>query len=110
MPKHIPLRTCIACRQSKPKRQLIRVVRTPGGEVIPDATGKKPGRGAYLCAAKPCWDMALKKKLLEHTLQCTIDPAGRATLETFGNSQPMPESLPVARMEQPSGARTAASA
>ena len=48
-PKHQPLRTCVACRQTKPKRELLRIVRTPDQHVLIDATGKKSGRGAYLC-------------------------------------------------------------
>ncbi len=48
--KHVPLRTCISCRETKSKRELLRVVRTPDGHVLIDATGKKSGRGAYLCA------------------------------------------------------------
>jgi predicted RNA-binding protein YlxR (DUF448 family) len=94
MPKHIPLRTCVACRQGKPKRGLVRVVRTPTGEVVTDPTGKKAGRGAYLCAAKSCWDLALKKRLLERALQCTIDDSGRLALEAFARGLPLPEPSP----------------
>ena len=94
MPKHIPLRTCVACRQGKPKRGLVRVVRTPTGEVVTDATGKKAGRGAYLCAAKSCWDLALKKRLLERALHCTIDDSGRLALEEYARGLPAPESAP----------------
>jgi len=47
-PKHIPLRTCVACQRTKPKRELLRIVRTPDSHVFIDATGKKSGRGAYL--------------------------------------------------------------
>ncbi len=88
MPKHIPLRTCVACRQEKPKRSLVRVVRTPAGEIEADPTGKKPGRGAYLCAARPCWETALKKRLLEHALQSPISPQGRVALEAYAQSLP----------------------
>ena len=49
MPKKIPLRQCLGCREMKPKRDLIRVVRSPQGEISLDFHGKKPGRGAYLC-------------------------------------------------------------
>jgi len=102
MPKHIPLRTCVACRQSKPKRSLVRVVRTPTGEVVVDPTGKKAGRGAYLCVARSCWDLALKKHLLEHALQSPLDDQGRATLEAFAQSLPAETAPPP--VERPRGA------
>ena len=88
MPKHIPLRTCVACRQAKAKRSLVRVVRAPTGEVAADPTGKKPGRGAYLCAAQPCWDAAMKKRLLEHAFKTPIGPESRAALEAFAQTLP----------------------
>src|SRR5579885_1748 len=59
--KHIPLRTCVSCHETKPKRELLRVVRTPDGHVSIDATGKKSGRGAYLCARLSCWEQAVQK-------------------------------------------------
>jgi predicted RNA-binding protein YlxR (DUF448 family) len=82
-PKHIPLRTCIACQEIKPKRELLRVVRTPDGHVQLDATGKKSGRGAYICARYSCWDTALKKKRLEHEFEVTISDEDRAALDAF---------------------------
>jgi len=82
-PKHVPLRTCIACRESKPKRELLRVVRTPDGHVLLDATGKKSGRGAYLCARLSCWETALKKKRLEHEFEIEIAAEDRAGLDAF---------------------------
>lgn len=54
MPKKIPLRQCLGCREMKPKRELIRVVRSPEGEISLDFHGKKPGRGAYLCPSPDC--------------------------------------------------------
>jgi predicted RNA-binding protein YlxR (DUF448 family) len=93
MPKHIPLRTCVACRQSKPKRGLVRVVHAPTGEAAVDPTGKKAGRGAYLCAARSCWDLALKKRLLEHAFHCSIDEGSRLALEEYAHGLP---ALPVA--------------
>ena len=59
-PKKIPMRMCVGCREMKPKRELIRVVRSPEGEVSMDATGKKPGRGAYLCRDAACLARALQ--------------------------------------------------
>ncbi len=82
-PKHIPLRTCVACHQTKPKRELLRIVRTPDGHVFIDATGKKSGRGAYLCARLSCWEQALKGKRLEHEFEMQIAAEDRATLDEY---------------------------
>ncbi len=82
-PRHIPMRTCVACKQNKPKRELLRVVRTPGGHVLMDATGKQSGRGAYLCARLSCWQDALKKKRLEQEFELTLSDEDRAGLEAF---------------------------
>src|ERR1700730_13968037 len=81
--KHLPLRTCVSCRETKPKRELLRIVRTPDSHVVIDATGKKSGRGAYLCARFSCWDQALKKQRLEQELEVTISPEDRTALDTF---------------------------
>ncbi len=81
--KHIPLRTCVACRETKSKRELLRVVRTPDGHVVLDATGKKSGRGAYLCARLSCWENAIKKKRLEQEFEMTISEEDRAGLDAF---------------------------
>lgn len=67
--KHIPQRTCIACRQTGAKRGLIRLVRTAEGEVMIDETGKQKGRGAYLCHNPACWAAALKRRALERALR-----------------------------------------
>src|SRR5438046_9607918 len=90
-PKHIPLRTCVACRETKPKRELLRVVRTPDGHVILDATGKKSGRGAYLCARLSCWETAIKKKRLEQEFELTISEEDRAGLDAFIATLPKDE-------------------
>jgi len=84
--KHIPTRTCIACRESGPKRGLVRIVRTPAGAVEVDLTGKKAGRGAYLCRRRSCWDIGLKKSRIEHALQTTITSQDREDLAEFGKS------------------------
>lgn len=81
--KHLPLRTCISCRDTKPKRELLRVVRTPDGHVVVDATGKKSGRGAYLCAKMTCWENAMKKRRLEQDLEVTITEEDRQGLNAF---------------------------
>jgi len=82
--RHIPERTCVACRTTKPKRELLRVVRTPQGHVELDAGGKKSGRGAYLCAKHSCWELALKKQRLEHEFELpSLPEEDRAALAAF---------------------------
>ncbi len=68
--KHIPLRTCISCRQVKEKRELIRLVHNPDGNIEIDISGKKAGRGAYLCREWKCWETGLKSNKIEHHLHC----------------------------------------
>ncbi|MFI5271812.1 MAG: RNase P modulator RnpM [Ktedonobacterales bacterium] len=92
--RHVPARTCVACRQVRPKRELIRVVRTPEGHVELDATGKKSGRGAYLCAKRSCWEPALRKGRLEHELETTLLPEDRAALEAFVETLPAESTAP----------------
>jgi predicted RNA-binding protein YlxR (DUF448 family) len=82
-PKHLPLRTCIACRESKPKRELLRIVRTPEGHVLIDPTGKKSGRGAYLCAKLSCWQKALKEHRLEQVFEVEISAEDRSGIDEF---------------------------
>ena len=81
--KRVPQRTCVACRRIKAKRDLIRVVRTPGGEIEIDDTGKKDGRGAYLCPTRECMDKALKGNQLEHTLKSSITVESREKLTRY---------------------------
>lgn len=78
--KPIAQRTCVACRQIKAKRELIRLVRTPEGNIEIDITGKKNGRGAYLCPAWECWETALKGNQLEHTLRSSLTKDNREQL------------------------------
>ncbi|WP_339063245.1 RNase P modulator RnpM [Tepidibacillus marianensis] len=70
--KKVPLRKCVACQEMKPKKELIRIVRTPEKVVVMDLTGKKSGRGAYLCLNQECIQMARKRKTLEKTLEVKI--------------------------------------
>ena len=72
MPKKIPLRQCLGCREMKPKKELIRVVRSPEGEISLDFKGKKPGRGAYLCPDPECLKKAMKSKALDRSLETQI--------------------------------------
>jgi len=67
-----PIRTCVSCRSSSDKKQLIRIVRMPDGEVRIDPTGKSPGRGAYLCGAKECLELAFKANKLGRALRCDV--------------------------------------
>jgi predicted RNA-binding protein YlxR (DUF448 family) len=75
--KAVPQRTCVACRRVKPKRELVRLVRNPEGCVEIDTTGKKDGRGAYLCPDGKCWEKALKGNQLEHTLKINLSRENR---------------------------------
>ena len=72
MPKKIPLRQCLGCREMKPKRELIRAVRSPEGEISLDFKGRKPGRGAYVCKSADCLRLARKARRLERALSCAI--------------------------------------
>jgi len=82
--KHVPERTCIACHEVKPKRELVRLVCSPLGAVEVDASGRKPGRGAYLCQSPACWNKGVNKGKLEHALRGKIDADSRAELMKFG--------------------------
>ena len=72
MPKTVPIRQCIGCRTQKPKKELIRVVRSPEGSVSLDFRGKAPGRGAYLCRDAACLRKAVKTRSLERSLSVPI--------------------------------------
>lgn len=74
MPKKTPMRMCVGCRQMRPKKELLRVVRTPQGEIVLDATGKKSGRGAYICPSESCFQQAVKQKQLERALEAALTP------------------------------------
>ena len=67
-----PLRKCVACQQMMPKRELIRVVRTPDDQVLIDLTGKKSGRGAYLCGKRSCFKLASKSRGLDRALKHAV--------------------------------------
>ena len=69
------MRMCVACREMKPKKELIRVVRQPSGQVMLDRTGKAAGRGAYVCPDSACLEKARKSRVLERTLEASIEPA-----------------------------------
>lgn len=73
--KRIPERKCLGCNISKPKLELLRMVRSPEGEVSLDFTGKKSGRGAYICRNLSCFKKARKSKRIEKNLDCVIPEA-----------------------------------
>lgn len=68
-PRKVPLRKCVACQQMMPKKELIRVVKTPQDDILIDLTGKKSGRGAYLCGKLSCFKLAHKSKALDRALK-----------------------------------------
>ena len=72
MPKHIPQRQCLGCREMKPKAELVRVVRSPEGTVSLDLRGKAPGRGAYVCRSADCLKKALRSKAVSRSLGVEI--------------------------------------
>ena len=78
--KKIPMRMCVGCREMKEKRELIRVVRSPDGEVSLDPTGKKSGRGAYVCRKGECLGRAIRQRQLERQLQTALSPEVSAAL------------------------------
>ena len=75
-----PMRMCVGCREMKEKREMIRVVRSPEGDVSLDPVGKKPGRGAYVCRDAQCLRRAIRQRQLERQLQAEITPEVSAML------------------------------
>lgn len=86
--RHIPQRTCIACRTVRPKRELVRVVRTPEGDVKVDETGKLSGRGAYLCPQHSCWEAALQRQRLGKALRVTLTTEAKEYLREYAAALP----------------------
>lgn len=80
-PRKFPVRTCVACRTERQKREFVRIVRMPDGTVSMDMTGRANGRGAYICADGSCWAAAIKKKAIERALSAPLPPELRAQLE-----------------------------
>lgn len=81
-PRHVPQRTCIACRQTGGKRELIRIVRTDDGVVI-DTTGKVAGRGAYIHPSRACWQIALETRRIEQALRQKLSGEERQQFSDF---------------------------
>ena len=72
MPQKVPMRQCSGCRERKPKKELIRVVRDPEGNIALDFKGKKAGRGAYVCPNRECLEKAIRNRALERSLNVKI--------------------------------------
>lgn len=85
--KHIPMRTCVGCRTSAPKRELIRVVRSPAGEVALDLFGKSPGRGVYIHPDERCLESAVKGRQIQRALETAIPDELLAELKRVLNEQ-----------------------
>lgn len=87
--KHVPVRTCVSCRTPGAKRGLTRVVRTPEGDVAIDLTGKKNGRGAYLCEKPACWHTAVTAPVLARALKVpSLSPSSIERLNEFAAALP----------------------
>jgi len=78
--KKVPMRLCLGCREMKPKKELLRVVRSPEGAVFIDSTGRKPGRGAYVCHSAECLKKAIKQRQLERAFGCPLGEETHASL------------------------------
>lgn len=79
--KKIPMRMCLGCSEMKPKKELVRVVKSPDGEISIDLTGKKSGRGAYICKSADCLLLARKGRKLEKSFSCKIEDSVYDTME-----------------------------
>jgi len=86
--KHVPLRTCVQCHQVRPKRELIRIVRTPQGDIEIDEKGKAAGRGAYLCRDRACWESAISRDRLDYALRMKLCPEHKERLLEYGEQLP----------------------
>lgn len=81
--RHVPCRTCVVCGGKSQKGELVRLVRNAHGEIEIDRGGKMPGRGAYLCRLRSCWQAALKSKRLERALRAELTAQRREELHQF---------------------------
>jgi predicted RNA-binding protein YlxR (DUF448 family) len=84
--RHVPVRTCVGCRSSGAKGELLRLVRTPQGQVEVDPSGKRPGRGAYLHRDYGCWQEALRRDRLARALRTALSAQERQALLAYGQS------------------------
>ena len=90
--KHIPKRTCVGCRETKPKRELIRIVSKLDGGVEVDLSNRSPGRGAYLCPRQECWEIGLKKDRLGRALKKRLSLEDYQKLSEYSRSLPKEDS------------------
>ncbi len=81
--KKVPMRMCLGCREMKPKKTLLRIVHGPDGSVTADPTGRKPGRGAYVCPERECILRALKQKQFERAFECALSDEARSALSSL---------------------------
>ena len=81
--KHVPQRICVVCREKVDKRRLTRLVRSPDTGIVVDPTGKKAGRGAYLCDRRECWEKILNSNLLDRALRTKLSVAEKEALAAF---------------------------
>ena len=86
--RHIPQRTCVQCRQVQDKRNLVRLVRTSEGQLVIDESGKRNGRGAYLCRQRSCWETAIKGQQLSQALRMEIGQDEKQVLQEFLSALP----------------------
>jgi predicted RNA-binding protein YlxR (DUF448 family) len=82
-PKHVPHRTCVVCREQDAKRTLTRIVRTPEGSIEVDPSGRKNGRGAYLCDKQACWERATSTPVLARALKAEMTPEVMTSLKEY---------------------------
>lgn len=80
MPRKIPQRMCVACRTMRPKRELIRLAAGKDGTITLDPSGKKPGRGAYVCRSRHCLELAIRGRRIDRGLKTRVDEATIAAL------------------------------
>jgi len=90
-PRQAPQRTCVSCRSTSDKRALVRIVRGPKGVEV-DPSGKKPGRGSYLCHQPECWQLAIRKGRLDAALKTRLTPDEKLRLTEFVTTLPAAES------------------
>jgi predicted RNA-binding protein YlxR (DUF448 family) len=102
-PKHVPQRTCVACREQDSKRSLTRIVRTPDQQVLIDLSGKMNGRGAYLCDRRSCWERAAASNVLSRALNVDLTAETLQRLREFAAE--LPEEQPASTGDSASGTR-----
>lgn len=103
--KHVPQRMCVACRSHDTKRALYRIVRTPEGAVEPDPSGRRNGRGAYLCGQAACWEKALATGILARALNVPIETETMDALRRHAATLPLESSAAASTAQNQGGER-----